>query len=378
MSFLVSHEWSLVVFMAVLAAIALTNLVAMRRLGRHRALPEYPAVSILVPARDEERNIVACVESLLQQDYPDFEVVVLDDDSLDATGRLLLEIRAWSGDRLRILPGKTLPAGWFGKHWACHQLAQAAHGELLLFTDADTVHHPTALRCAVEALQAEGAGALSVLPRQAVGSWGEMLVIPILAWTMHTFVPFILPRRTPTAVGQFMLFRREVYAAVGGHAAVRAEVLDDLALARNVHRAGLRWAFLDGSGRVTTRMYRGWKETARGLAKNLFPVFRYSVPLFLFVWTWLLWLAWQPLFVLALRITGNAVPEGIVLPAAATIGLSLLTWSLSAVRFRLPLVQVLLYPVTILLVTGIGFRSLAWHLRRKGTWKGRGIHVGKR
>ena len=378
MSFLVSHEWSLVVFMAVLATIALTNLIAMRRLGRHRALPEYPAVSILVPARDEERNIVACVESLLQQDYPDFEVVVLDDDSLDATGRLLLEIRAWSGDRLRILPGKTLPAGWFGKHWACHQLAQAAHGELLLFTDADTVHHPTALRCAVEALQAEGAGALSVLPRQAVGSWGEMLVIPILAWTMHTFVPFILPRRTPTAVGQFMLFRREVYAAVGGHAAVRAEVLDDLALARNVHRAGLRWAFLDGSGRVTTRMYRGWKETARGLAKNLFPVFRYSVPLFLFVWTWLLWLAWQPLFVLALRITGNAVPEGIVLPAAATIGLSLLTWSLSAVRFRLPLVQVLLYPVTILLVTGIGFRSLAWHLRRKGTWKGRGIHVGKR
>lgn len=375
MSFLVSHEWSLVVFMAVLATIALTNLIAMRRLGMHRALPEYPAVSILVPARDEERNIVACVGSLLRQDYPDFEVVVLDDDSLDATGRLLLEIRARSGDQLRILPGKTLPAGWFGKHWACHQLAQAAHGELLLFTDADTVHHPTALRCAVEALQAEGAGALSVLPRQAVGSWGEMLVIPVLAWTMHTFVPFILPRRTPTAVGQFMLFRREVYAAVGGHAAVRAEVLDDLALARNVHRAGLRWAFLDGSGRVTTRMYRGWKETARGLAKNLFPVFRYSVPLFLFVWTWLLWLAWQPLFVLALRITGNAVPEGIVLPAAATIGLSLLTWSLSAVRFRLPLVQVLLYPVTILLVTGIGFRSLAWHLRRKGTWKGRGIHV---
>ena len=378
MSFLVSHEWSLVVFMAVLAGIALTNLVAMRRLGRHRALPEYPSVSILVPARDEERNIVACVESLLRQDYPEFEVIVLDDDSLDATGSLLREIQTGSGERLRILPGKPLPAGWLGKHWACHQLAQAAQSEILLLTDADTVHHPAALRGAVEALEAEEAGALSVLPRQAVGSWGEILVIPILSWVIHTFVPFILPRRTPTAVGQFMLFRREVYAAVGGHAAVRAEVLDDLALARNVHRAGLRWAFLDGSGRVTTRMYRGWNETARGLAKNLFPVFRYNVPLFLFVWTWLLWLAWQPLFVLGMRIAGSAVPEGIMAPAAATIGLSLVTWALCSMRFRAPLVQVLLYPVTILLVTGIALRSLAWHLWGRGTWKGRGIHVQKK
>lgn len=142
-----------------------------------------------------------------------------------------------------------------------------------------------------------------------------------------------------------------------------------------MQRAGLGWAFLDGSGKVTTRMYRGWNEAARGLAKNLFPVFRYNAPLFLFVWTWLLWLAWQPLFVLALGVTGNSVPKGIVLPAAATIGLALLTWALSAVRFRLPLVQVPLYPVTILLVMGIALRSLAWHLRRKGTWKGRGIHV---
>lgn len=181
-SFLVSHEWSLVVFMAVLAAIALTNLVAMRRLGRHRALPYYPAVSILVPARDEERNIVACVESLLRQDYPEFEVIVLDDDSRDATGPLLQEIQTRSRARLRILPGEPLPVGWLGKHWACHQLAQAAQSEMLLFTDADTEHHPCALRGAVEALAAEGAGALSVLPRQ------------------------------------------EVYAAVGGHAAIRTGV----------------------------------------------------------------------------------------------------------------------------------------------------------
>ncbi len=375
MSFLVSHEWSLAVFMAVLAGISLTNLVAMRRLGRHPTLSKYPAVSILVPARDEERNIEACVESLLRQDYPQFEVIVLDDDSHDGTWALLQEIAARSGGRVRVLAGEPVPAGWLGKHWACHQLAQAAQSELLLFTDADTVHHPLALRDAVGALHAEGAGALSVLPRQAVGSWGERLVIPVLAWAIHTFVPFILPRRTPTAVGQFMLFRRGTYEAVGGHAAIRSEVVDDLALARNVHRAGLGWAFLDGSGRVTTRMYQGWNETARGLAKNLFPVFRYNVPLYLFVWTWLLWLAWQPPLVLILNAVGGRVAERMIVPAVATIGLSLVTWVLSAVRFRLPLVQVLLYPVTILLVFGIALRSLLWHLRGRGTWKGREIHV---
>ncbi len=374
-NFLVSHEWSLAVFMGVLTAIALTNLWALRRLGRHPPPSSLPPVSILVPARNEERNIVPCVESLLRQDYPEFEVVVLDDDSHDNTPTLVADLVARAGGKLRVLTGAPVPPGWLGKHWACDQLARAARHDVLLFADADTVHHASTLREAVAALLASGAGGLSLIPRQVVGSAGEALVIPLIPWVIHTFVPFLLPRTAATAVGQFMLFRRAVYDAIGGHAAVRAEVVDDLALARNVHRAGLGWAFLDGSGRVTTRMYRGWDETARGLAKNLFPVFRYNVPLFLFVWTWLLWLAWQPLVVLALHVTRSAVLEGIVAPAAATIGLSLVTWALCAVRFRTPLVQVPLYPVTVLLVTGIALRSLVWHLRKKGSWKGRGIHV---
>lgn len=374
MSFLVTHEWSLAVFMGALAVIALTNLFSLRRLGRHRAPEPLPPVSVLIPARNEERNIVPCLESLLRQDYPQFEIAVLDDDSRDATHALVEGLVATSGGRLRLLRGAPLPPGWLGKHWACHQLAQEARYDLLLFADADTVHHPSTVREAVAALLATESGGLSLIPRQIVGSVGEALVIPILPWVIHTFVPFIVPRSAATAVGQFMLFRREAYCRIGGHAAVRSEVVDDLALARNARRAGVKWLFLDGSGRVATRMYRGWRETARGLAKNLFPVFRYNVPLFLFVWTWLLWLAWQPPAVLALAASGRLSPE-MVPPAAAAIGLSLFTWALAAVRFRLPLPQVPLYPVTILLVAGIAARSFLWHLRKRGSWKGRGIHV---
>ncbi len=373
-SFLVTHEWSLAVFMGVLSAIALTNLFALRRLGRHRAPDPLPPVSVLIPARNEERNIVPCVESLLRQDYPEFEVVLLDDGSTDKTHDLAVDLAAQAGGRLRVLRGSPLSPGWLGKHWACHQLAQEARYDLLLFADADTVHHPSTVREAAASLLATGAHGLSLLPQQIVGSPGEALVIPILPWVIHTFVPFILPRGGATAVGQFMLFRREAYRMIGGHAAVRAEVVDDLALARNARRAGLRWVFLDGSGRVATRMYRGWRETARGLAKNLFPVFRHNLPLFLFVWTWLLWLAWQPPIVLALASSGRLSPE-MIPPAAATIGLSLFTWALAALRFRLPLVQVPLYPLTILAVSGIAIRSFLWHLRKRGTWKGRGIHV---
>lgn len=375
MSFLVQHEWSLTVFMAILALFSLTNLVALRRLGVHRPPSRWPSVSVLVPARDEERNIAPCVESLLTLDYPEFEVVVLDDNSSDGTGSVLRDLSSRSRGRLRVIPGGPLPQGWLGKNWACHQLSHVAQNDVLLFTDADTVHHPHALRDAVCALHSTQSDALSTLPRQVVGTWAETLVIPVLPWVIHTFVPFALRRRTPIAVGQFMMFRRPAYERIGGHAAIRDQVVDDLALARRVVKQGFRWAFFNGAHRVQTRMYRGAREVCRGLAKNLFPVFRYNVPFLVFVWTWLLWVAWQPLIVLLLKALGTTLPPGIATPAAITVGLSLLTWVLSAARFRLPLVQALLYPVTVFLVATIAGRSLFWHLSGRGEWKGRGIHV---
>jgi chlorobactene glucosyltransferase len=382
--FLVQHQYSIAVFLAVLLAISLSNLFTTHRLGGRRfgkrknqldpQAEKLPKVSVLVPTRNEERNISTCVRSLLAQDYLDFEVIVVD-DSEDGTWDIL---RSLTGDsRLHILAGKPLPPGWLGKNWACHQLAQAATGEILLFTDADTRHRPSMLREAVRALLVGGFDFLSAIPRQELHTWAERLVIPVLPWSLHTFFPIGLARRLrlralATAAGQFMLFRKEAYALIGGHKGVRGSVVDDVSLAKQVVKAGLPWSLMDGGMQVSVRMYRSFKEVWDGLSKNLFAVFGCNLPLFCFVWLWLFWLAWEPPLVLVLWATqALSIPAEMVIPASLATGLCPLLWLISNLRFRIPLIQAALHPVTMLLMLLIASRSVVWHALGKGTWKGR-------
>jgi chlorobactene glucosyltransferase len=384
LSFLVSHQYSIVAFLGALLAISLSNLVTLHRLGgrgfgrrRNRLVlqPEkLPRVSVLVPARNEERNIARCVRSLLAQDYVDFEVIVLD-DSEDRTPDILQSL---AGDeRLRVMAGNPLPAGWLGKNWSCHQLSQAATGELLLFTDADTRHHPSMLRDAVTACLEGRFDFLSAIPRQELHTWAERLVLPILPWSLHTFFPVGLARRLrlralATAAGQLMLFRKEAYALIGGHQGIRGSVLDDVSLAQQVLKAGLPWSLMDGKARISVRMYRSSKDVWDGLSKNLFAVFGCNLPWFCFVWAWLFWVTWEPPLVLVLRATrALSIPAEFVLPAALATSLCLLLWWINNLRFRIPWIQAALHPVTMLLVLSIAVRSVIWHTRGRGTWKGR-------
>jgi len=384
LNFLVQHQYSIVGFLGVVLAISLSNLVAVHRLGGRRfgkrsnrfdLQPEkLPRVSVLVPARNEERNIARCVRSLLAQDYADFEVIVLD-DSEDRTPDIL---RSLAGDkRLRVMVGKPLPSGWMGKNWSCHQLAQMATGEVFLFTDADTCHHPSMVLDAVTALFAGRLDFLSAIPRQELHTWAERLVLPILPWSLHSFFPIGLARRLhlralATAAGQLMLFRKEAYAVIGGHRSIRGSVLDDVSLAQRVVKAGLPWSLLDGKARISVRMYRSSKEVWDGLSKNLFAVFGRNLPLFGFVWTFLFWVAWEPPLVLVFRATrALSIPAEVVLPAALATGLCLLLWLINNLRFRIPLIQAVLHPITMLLVLSIAVRSVIWHALGRGTWKGR-------
>lgn len=369
------HQVSLLYFVGVLLLIAVSNLWAWRKLGSYPKPLRLPRVSILLPVREEENNVTACVTSLLAQDYPDWQLIVLDDDSHDATPEALAAL-ARENPALQVLKGKRLPEGWLGKNWACQQLAAASDGELLLFVDADTRLEPEALRESVAALEAERADLVSVFPRQEVLSWGERLVVPILQWSTLSFVPLALAYRWPvsalvTASGQFMLFRRQAYEAIGGHAAVRDQVVEDVALARRITRHGLRWRLLDGSRYVHCRMYRGFRQVYEGLSKNLFPLFDYNAPFFTFVWLYLLTVFWEPFVVLALWRWGVTVTLTNVRLALALIALSLPLWAITYWRFGFPLYLVPLYPLTICLSCGIAMRSMFVTLRGRATWKGR-------
>lgn len=384
---LVGHELGIVVFFSVLLLVSLGNLRGLHRLRnapRHRppTPPTLPRVSVLVPARNEEESIGACVRSLLVQDYPDYEVIVLDDASEDRTTDA---VGAFAADsRLRLLRGASLPPGWLGKPWACHQLANAASADLLLFTDADTVHDPRALRDAVTALDVERVDFLSVLPEQKTRTWGERLVVPLLPWSQQTFHPIALLRRLgwpalTTAVGQYMLFRRSAYAAVGGFERVKASVIDDCDLVGAVARADLSWTLLDGTGRVASRMYGSFRDAVNGFSKNLYARFHHNLPVFAFIWTLLLWVTWQPPLLLILRaVAPSAVPGPAVPYAAVATSLSFLTWLVSDLRFRIPLIHVALSPVTVLVAFGVAMRSVTWSALRRGTWKRRPLHPSAR
>lgn len=376
--FWVQHQFSLAVFLGVILLNALFNVWTLRKIGGQRSpRAVLPRVSVLVPARNEEHNIAPCVQSLLAQDYPDFELLVLDDESTDGTWACLQTLAAESA-RLRILRGEPRPEGWIGKHWACAQLARAADGALLLFADADTRHHPQTLREAAATLISTGADMLTIFPQEEVVTWGERLVVPVMYWSIHSFlsVPLAHSPRAPglsVAIGQYMLFTRAAYEAIGGHAAIRDIVVDDVALAKRIKAAGLRLRLADGTHRVRCRMYRGFREAWNGFSKNLYAAFDYNAALLLFVWTYLLVVAWEPILALVAAGLGVLPPMFAVGPAAVAVAEMLALWAIACARFKFPLYLALFYPVSISLAFAIALRSLALAHRGGADWKGRRV-----
>ncbi len=238
-----------------------------------------PLVSVIVPARNEERNIRRCIHSLLEQNYENLEVIVVDDGSKDATPRMLEEIARSHprGDSLFVLRLRDhLPQGWAGKPHAIYRGTQEARGEWLLFTDADTWHEPGALAYAVHKAIEEQLDLLSLGSRQELPGFWERVMMPMAYLGIMMQYP---PRqvndpRSPVALanGQFILIRRAVYDELGGYARpeLRDTLLDDRDLAQVVKRQGYRLRLFDGRGLVHVRMYRNLRETWRGWRKNAF------------------------------------------------------------------------------------------------------------
>jgi hypothetical protein len=234
-------------------------------------------VSVLLPVRDEAARVAPCLRSLLDQRGVDLEVVVLDDGSTDGTADVVRSVA--DGDpRVRLLPGRPLTPGWLGKPHACQQLADAAArtSEVLVFVDADVVLAPHAVAATVQLLADTGLDLVSPYPRQEAPG-ATRLVQPLLQWSWLTFLPLRLAEALPqpslaAANGQLLAVRREVYRRAGGHAAVKGEVVEDVALLRAVKAVGGRGGVVDGTALATTRMYDGWSELVEGYTKSLWTV----------------------------------------------------------------------------------------------------------
>jgi chlorobactene glucosyltransferase len=254
------------------------NLLLIKRPSRNAKFTgKLPLVSVLIPARNEEENIAECLLSILQQDYPNFEVLVLDDNSKDQTLEIVNKISEHD-ERVRLLRGKPLPDGWAGKCFACHQLSQNSRGEWLLFIDADTVSQPCMISGTLEIAQNQNISMLSGMPRQNVSGATQKIVIPILFYfVIMSWFPLWWFHRSkkplPTlAIGQFLLFNRSDYLKMGGHVKVKARIMEDLWFGIEMSRIGCRTLSVDLSKTISTNMYRNISSMTEGCAKWFYSV----------------------------------------------------------------------------------------------------------
>jgi Glycosyltransferases, probably involved in cell wall biogenesis len=336
-------------------------------------------VSVVIPARDEERTIGETVQCLLAQRYANFEVIVVNDRSSDRTGEILGTI-ARESDRLRVVEGVEPPAGWLGKPWALQQGASAARGELLLFVDADIIYAPAALAAAVAYLERTGVAFVALFPYFEMKGFWENVLMPLLPMTGFVFAPAWLASRVRNenlamGGGPGNLIRRPVYDAISQHESLKNAVIDDIGLARRVHRAGHAVSFVRADDMVSVRMYHGFREIIDGFTKNVYKVID-SIPVVMAMMIGGLAVIAFP-YILALaglvRLTSGGVPTDAELASFVAIALITLTRVVMFRALRYSTTAALFaYPLSLAVGTYLLARStFLTGLRGRVTWRGR-------
>ena len=254
--------------------ITLLNAITAPSLRKKIACKDIPLVSVLIPVRNEKRNIQRCLEDLLSQDYPLYEIIVLDDHSDDGSGELVKKIAA-DIPHLRLFMGKKIPHGWIGKNWACHQLSVLARGEILIFTDADNRYAEDAVSRTVAWIQEYRCDLFSAFPQQCTKTMFEKLIVPTVYMTVYCYLPLWLTYYSrfsslAAANGQWIAFTKNAYRSIGGHERVKGRIVEDIELARLVKKNKMRIITAAGTCSVYARMYHNRKEVWDGFSKNLF------------------------------------------------------------------------------------------------------------
>lgn len=355
--------------------LSISNIVWLRLGSRKPGCTRGGMVSVLIPARDEETNIGQCLDSLLAQTYEDYEILVLDDQSSDGTGEIVADCERRHPGRVRLVKGRPLADdGWYGKPHAMQQLAEQARGEYLLFTDADTVHGPESLAWAVTNMQWHEADCISGYVFQEMNTLGEQFIVPATYIMSAMVLPLWLIAALPApglsfAIGQMIMFRRGAFEAIGGYSRVRGKISDDLAIARELKKAGFHEVFLDMRRHVRCRMYHGYRASFNGLSKNIYDLARNRSVFFAAAVTLLAAFVVLPLALLPIQLlTGNPAVQ----LTFACVLLFLLAWALAlydrGLRWWVPF----LYPVLYVHLLYMAWWSILQAASGRGVvWKGR-------
>jgi cellulose synthase/poly-beta-1,6-N-acetylglucosamine synthase-like glycosyltransferase len=347
-------------------------------------LPEYavppgtrlPRVSIIVPARNEAAMIEAAVRSLLSIDYPDYELIIVDDRSEDTTGEILRRLESEYGARLVVVRVSELPPGWLGKTHAMWSAAREATGEWILFSDADVIHEPEALRRAVHYAEQEQADHMVLLPTMLMESVGERMMVSFFqAMFIFAYRPWKVrdPKaRDSMGVGAFNMVRHSAYEKVGTYESMRLSVVDDMRLGERVKQVGLASRVAFGENMVQIRWAVGASGVVRNLTKNFFAQLHYSVAFALIATCGLLWLHLGPwigsLFASGWARAGYAVALGSLLAVYVAMGR----------RTKIGTGYVLLHPVASVLMVFTLVLSTVVTLARGGVvWRGTFYPLGE-
>lgn len=255
-----------------------------------------PLVSICIPARNEGKNIRKCLNSIMNQNYPYLELLVLDDRSTDNTWSVLERVQHEYPEKIEIIKGKKKPEGWLGKSWACHQLSLKAKGNFLIFIDADVWLESKVITSVVQRFQEYNLDCLTVWPQQITLSFWEKVLVPLLYYTLLGFLITKYVNRTPrwipsimrkklsplfaAANGQFIAFKKGSYRKIDGHASVKNQIVEDVEIARQIKKAGFKIRMFHGIKSVYCRMYENESEIRNGFRKNFLAGFHYNLPIF--------------------------------------------------------------------------------------------------
>ena len=362
----------LVIFIVTYLSINMIYLVRLFPLKEE--LVAYPSISVCIPARNEERDIKNCVKSVLNQDYPSFEVIVVDDNSSDNTAKI---VRSMTEEypNLIFIAGAQLAPGWIGKPYALHQAYQKSRGQYLLFTDADLMYRSHALKTAIHTMICKDLDLLTLMPAAIFGSFWERVVQPVIFWFIAALTSFrkvnSQSHQSAMGFGAFLLFKKASYQKIGGHLSVANEILEDIMIAKKAKFNGLSILVADGKHLFSIRMYHSMKEIWVGWRKNIFLAMKKSVLRAFYYMVMVLCFLLTPYIVVMCNLwmgTGNLWLGisllGLALSLAAGLGL--------CHELGLERKNVFLFPLGAIVMVVIMFNSMVQTLLLERTeWRGR-------